>query len=308
MNKRIKPSGSAQRPRSVRAARMLGCVALTAVCSGAMAVTTLEKIAQSGEITLGYQNAPPFAYLANGQPIGYSIDICQKVVEAVGRELHRTDLKVSYRKVTIASRVKDLADGNIDLECANSANTAVMRNNVAFTIPTFFATTRMMVKEGSGIKSWTDLKDKRVNTITGSSAYHVFRTTNDTRTLDAVRVASDDFESSFALIENDKVDAFLMDDALLASMRAFTSSKTKYVLTPTTFSVEPLALMMRKDDPKFKKLVDDEVTKLIQQGAVSALYHKWFESPIPPKNANLKLPMSYMLIDSFKAPTDWVPN
>lgn len=294
--------------RRLLAALLLLPSLLAAPSASAEPPPTLDRIAQSGVITLGYQTAPPFAYLDQGQPIGYSIDLCLKVVDAVKRELHRPDLKVSFSKVTIASRVQALVDGEIDLECANSANSSVLRDKVAFTIPTFYAATRMMAREGSGINVLADLKNKRVATITGSPAYHLFRQANEARTLDTARVLADDYDSLFALMQADKADVFVADDVLLTVMRAATSSKTMYVLTPKTLSVEPLALMLRKNDPRFKKLVDDELTKLITQGTVAGIYHKWFEAPIPPKQINLKLPMSFMLIDSFKAPSDWVPN
>lgn len=274
----------------------------------ALAIGTLEKVAQTGILTIGYQLAPPFSYLNQNQPIGYSIDLCMKVVDAIKRETKRPDLTIKFTKVTLESRVPTLIKGEIDLECANTSNAAELRKTVAFTIPTYFSTTRMMVREGSGINSIFDLANKTVNTTRGSRGERIFNEANASRTLSAKNLVTDDFDGSFSVMETDKADAFILDDVLLYTMRAASKSKTMYVLTPASLSVEPLSLMLRKDDPTFKKLVDDEVTRIILNGEINSIYRKWFESPIPPQQYNLKLPMSFMLRDSFKTPSDWVPN
>ena len=285
------------------------CAALLLLFScSALAVGTLEKVSQTGILTLGYQIAPPFSYLDEEKPVGYSIDLCMKVVEAIKRDTRRPDLKVAFKKVTLTSRYQALINGEIDLECANSANTAEARKTVAFTIPTFYASTRLMVREGSGIKSIFDLTNRTVNTAWGARGEKIFDNANKTRNLRASNLITNDFEGSFDVMETDKVDAFILDDVLLFSMLAASKNKTAYVLTPGTLSVEALSLMLRKDDPNFKKVVDDELIRVIVQGDIYPIYRKWFESPIPPKLLNLNLSMSYMLRDSFKAPSDWVPN
>lgn len=303
------------------------CLTLAVLLSpAAFSATTLERIAQNGAVTLGYQIAPPFSYLdESGNRIGYSIDICLKIVDAIKHELKRPDLAVKYVPVTSVTRFAALADGQIDIECANSPSTAEDRKRVAFTIPTFMAVTRLMVREGSNIKTIYDLKDKTVVTIWGSNIEKTFDQMNSKLTLRASNLITNDFDGSLSVMETNTADAFIMDDVLLKLMQAASKNKTKYVITKGDLAIQPLSLMMRKDDPEFKKLVDTEVTRIITKGEIYPMYKKWFESMIPPfqispmyqkwaeiqtppNQINLNLPMVYMLRDSFKVPTDWVPE
>ncbi len=284
-------------------------LALLLSCS-VQATGTLEKIAQTGSITLGYRDSsPPFSYLDDAQrPIGYSLDICMKVVDAVKRELKRPDLVVKFVPITSASRIKAVTAEEIDLECGSTTNTTERRKEVAFTITTFVAASRLMVREGSGIKSIYDLSGKTVVTTGGTSSEKLFTNLNETRTLRAKLVPTKDHAESFSMLEAGKADAFIMDDVLLYSLRAASKEPEKFSITRDALTIEPLSIMLRKNDPAFKKVVDAEVTRVITQGEINAIYRKWFDMPIPPKQINLKLPMSFMLRDSFKTPTDWLPN
>ncbi len=312
-------------PAFSRACTLCATLALL-VSSPAIAAGTLEKVAQKGSITLGYQLAPPFSYLDEaGNVIGYSIDVCQKVVEAVKHELKRPDLVVKYAPVTSITRFPALIDGEIDLECANTPSTAESRKKVAFTIPTFMAVTRLMVRENGNIKTIYDLKDKTAVTIWGSNMEKTFDQMNSKLTLRASNLIANDLDGALSVMETNAADAFIMDDVLLKLMQAASKNKTKYVITKGDLAIQPLSLMLRKDDPEFKKLVDAEVTRVITKGEIYPMYKKWFESPIPPNQLNpmytqwadmmkqttpinLNLPMVYMLRDSFKVPTDWVPE
>lgn len=271
---------------------------------------TLDKIAQTGTITLGYrESSPPFSYLDEAKnPIGYSIDICMKVVEAIKRELKRPNLTVKFVPVTSASRMKAVISDEVDLECGSTTSTAERRKEVAFTIPTFVAATRLMVREGGSIKSIYDLVGKTVVTTGGTSSEKLFTDLNESRTLRAKLVLTKDHSESLAMLETGKADAFIMDDVLLYSLRAGSKEPDKYAITRDALTIEPLSIMLRKDDPAFKKIVDTEVTRVILQGEINAMYRKWFDSPIPPKQINLKIPMSFILRDSFKTPTDWLPK
>ena len=276
----------------------------------AFAASSLEKIAKSGTILLGYREAAsPFSYVDdNKRPIGYSIDICLKITEAIKRELKRPDLSVKYTPVTPANRIQALSDGLIDIECGSTTSTAERRKQVASTIPTFVAATRLLVRDNSGIKSIYDLSGKNVVTTQGTSSEKLFNDLNKNQTLRATLLFGKDHSESFSMLENGKADAFIMDDVILASLRAASKTPDKFVITRDALTIEPLSIMLRKDDPAFKKLVDGELHRAITQGEITTLYRKWFESPIPPKQINLKLPMGYLLRDSFKAPTDWLPN
>lgn len=282
---------------------------LVALVSAPATAGTLEKIAQTGVLTIGYKIAVPFAYQDDaGRPIGYSIDLCLKVADAIKRELKRPDLVIKYATVTSASRFTDLAASAIDLECGNTTNTAERRTKAAFTIPTFIAAARLLVRADSGIKSTSNLNGKTVVTTAGSSSENLFKNLNETRSLGAKVLLTKDYAEAFAAVEEGKADAFVMDDVVLYSLRAASKEPTKYEITHDALTVEPLSIMMRMDDPAFKKLVDSEITRVILAGEINPIYRKWFESPIPPKMLNLRVPMSYMLRDSFKVPTDWLPD
>jgi glutamate/aspartate transport system substrate-binding protein len=289
--------------------RTVWFTSLLALTSLSAAAGTLEKISQTGVLTIGYKIAVPFAYQDDAnRPIGYSIDLCLKVADAIKRELKRPDLVIKYATVTSATRFTDLAAGAIDIECGNTTNTAERRTKAAFTIPTFIAASRLLVRIDSGIKSSSNLNGKTVVTTSGSSSETLFKNLNDTRSLGAKLVLTKDYAESFAAVEEGKADAFVMDDVVLYSLRAASKEPTKYEITHDALTVEPLSIMLRKDDPAFKKLVDTEITRVILSGEINPIYRKWFESPIPPKMLNLRVPMSYMLRDSFKVPTDWLPD
>jgi ABC-type amino acid transport substrate-binding protein len=286
------------------------CFALGLLLScSAQAAGTLEKIAKSGTVTLGYRDSsPPFSYVDDKQrPIGYSIDICMKVVDAIKRELKRPDIAVKFAPVSSSSRMQAVINGEVDMECGSTTSSAERRKQVSFTIPTFIAASRLMVLQGSKIKSIYDLSEKTVVTTKGASSEKLFNDLNKDRSLHAKLITGKDHNESFSMLETGKADAFVMDDVLLYSLRAAAKDPGKYDITRTALSIEPLSIMLRKDDPTFKKLVDSEVTRIILQGEINAIYRKWFESPIPPQQLNLNLPMSFMLRDSFKVPTDWLP-
>lgn len=289
---------------------LVGFLIGIACLSAAAAPPTLDKIAKSGSVVLGYRDAAaPFAYLdENKRPVGYSLDICLKIVDAIKRDLKRNDLAVKYVPVSAATRLTALTSGEIDLECGSTTSTAERRKQVASTIPTFVAAVRLLAPSKSGIKSIYDLGGKTVVTTKGTSSEALFNDLNKNHTLRANLVLGKDHNESFALLEAGKADAFMMDDVLLATLRASSKDPDKYALTRDPLTIEPLAIMLRKDDAAFKKLVDSELHRAITQGEINILYRKWFESPIPPNQINLKLPMSYLLRDSFKAPTDWLPQ
>ena len=291
--------------------------ALHAVCGAllilsslpATAASTLDKVAKSGVVSLGYRdNSLPFSYLnADKRPIGYSIDICLKIVDALKREIKRNDLNVKYVKVTTESRLKSLESGEIDLECGSTNASAERRKLADFTIPTYIASTRLLVKSDSGIKSVYDLAGKTVVMTKGTTQEKLFAEINKNHTLRAKTVLGNTHDESFALLEAGKADAFMLNDILLASVRSTSKTPDRYVLTRDPLTIDPLSLTLRKNDDAFRKIVTGEIHRLITQGEINGMYRKWFESPIPPNQVNLKLPMSYLLRDSFKSPTEWLP-
>ncbi|MCP5269135.1 MAG: amino acid ABC transporter substrate-binding protein [Zoogloeaceae bacterium] len=279
------------------------------ISAPAIAGTVLDRVSGSGVVNIGYRDSsPPFSYLdQDRQPVGYSLDICRKVVDAMQKTLHRP-LSVRYVPVTSATRIDAVQKGEVDLECGTTTSTAERRQKVAFTVPTYIATTRLLVRAGSGIRSINDLSGKIVVTTRGTTAAKIFSDTNERRTLRASLVEAKDHAESFEILQSGKADAFIMDDVLLYSLRASSGAPEKFEVTREAMNIEPLAIMFPKDDPAFKKLVDDEVSRMIVDNEIHRIYRRWFESRIPPKGINLQLPMSYLLRDSFKAPTDWLPN
>jgi ABC-type amino acid transport substrate-binding protein len=280
--------------------------ALLYACS-AVAVGTLEKIAESGAIVLGFRSSSmPFSYLdSDRRPIGYAIDICMKVVEAVRRELERPDIIVKYAEANSATNVNMLNAGEIDLECGSSAITEEQLKVVSFSIPTFISTLRMIVREGSGIKSISSLAGKTVVTTKGTSSEKVFTELNQLRALNASLTLAKSHVDSFSMLDAGRADAFVMDDVLLYSFRASSKDPAKFALTRDSLSHKAMALMMRREDPAFKAIVDAELTSLIIHGEMKTIYRKWFESPIPPSQLNIGLPPSYMMKEHFKAPGEW---
>ena len=269
----------------------------------------LDRVARSGVVSIGYRDSsPPFSYLdQDRRPVGYSIDICLKIVDAM-RQATKRSVDVRYVPVTSATRMDAVVQGEVDLECGTTTSTSERRQKVAFTVPTYIATTRLLVKSGSGIHSINDLAGKTVVTTRGTTAEKLFRETDTRRTLRATLLEAKDHAESFAVLQAGKADAFIMDDVLLYSLRASSGVPEKFEVTREALNIEPLAIMFSKDDPAFKQLVDREVVRMIVENDIHRIYRRWFESPIPPKGINLGLTMSYLLRDSFKAPTDWLPN
>jgi len=283
---------------------------LSAISTQAAAVDAVtDRIARSGVVAIGYRDSsPPFSYLdQDRRPIGYSIEICHRIVDAMRQSLKRP-LEVRYVPVTSATRMEAVIRGEVDLECGTTTSTAERRQKVAFTVPTYIATTALLVRSGSGIGSIGDLGGKTVVTTRGTTAEKIFRDANERRSLRASLVEAKDHAESFSVLQAGKADAFIMDDVLLYSLRAASGTPERFEVTRDKLNIEPLAIMFSKEDPALKRIIDQEVSRLVVEGEIQKIYRRWFESPIPPKNVNLSLPMSYLLRDSFKAPTDWLPN
>ncbi len=274
------------------------------------ATSTLQKIAETGTIAIGYDISSPFSFTdgVNAQPIGYTIDICLKVVEAIKRELRQPGLTVSFVQVPTAERIAGLKSGKYDLECGSAPNTAEAREHVAFTVPTYIAGARILKAKGAPIEKLVDIQGKTIVTTEGTNSEQLIRDKKYQLSLQTNLVLGKGHRESFALLESGKADAFIMDDIVLSALLAESKTPEKFAMSKDLLTIEPLAIMMRKDDPSFKQLVDAEITRVIVKGEISRLYRKWFESPIPPNQVNLKLPMNYLLWDFFRNPTDFVPG
>jgi glutamate/aspartate transport system substrate-binding protein len=271
---------------------------------------TLDKIRDAGVITLGYRaTSPPFAYLdSTRQPIGYSMDICQRIVEAVRQQLEMPDLDLRLTPVASATRLPLVANGTVDLECGVTTNTAERSKNVAFSVTTFVAASRLMVRKSSGIRSLEDLRGQPVATTVATTSIQYLHVVNEARDLKLKILAGLDDVEAFRLLATGRAVAFAMDDVLLKSLLATTaegaSAGADFQILDEALTVEPYAISMRRDDPVFKRLVDGVITQLYHSGQIHALYRKWFQSPIPPKGLNLMMPMSEALKRVIQNPTD----
>jgi len=210
--------------------------------------------------------------------------------------------------VTPSNRVAAITEGKADLECGSTTNNAERRKQVSFTIPHFFASTRMLVRIDSGIKNWPDLKDKKVVTTKGTTTVKLLNDRDKVRGLNLRLLEGNDHKESFVMVEKFQADAFSMDDVLLFGLRANSSAPEKFAVVGDALSTEPYAIMLRKDDPAFKELLDREMARMMNDGEVTKLYDKWFKKPIPPNNANLNMPMGFLLRDNLRFPSDKVAD
>jgi ABC-type amino acid transport substrate-binding protein len=278
------------------------------LCSQAAAQTpsTLDKVKASGSISVAYRESSiPFSYLgADAQPVGFGWEVCGRIVEQVKKATGRADLKVATQAVTSQNRIPLMQNGTIDIECGSTTNNSERGKQVAFATNYFYTGTRFLVKAGSPIKSLADLKDKKVVSTTGTTNLQILRKLNAERNLGFELIAAKDHAESALLVQQGRADAFGMDDILLYGLRASAPNPAELEVVGEAIQVEPYAIMLRRDDPAFKKLVDDTLAALIRSGEFEALYRKWFQSPIPPRGINLNAPMSRELQDNLKALSD----
>jgi glutamate/aspartate transport system substrate-binding protein len=268
---------------------------------------TLKKIKESGVITIGYRDSSiPFSYLDDNQkPIGFAIDICRKIVDAVKDELKLDKLAVEFNPVTSSTRIPLLANGTIDLECGSTTNNAERLKQVAFTNTYFLAATRFASKKSSNIPSIDDLKGKTVVSTAGTTNIKQLTEANAARNLNITIVPAKDNAEAFLMVETDRAAAVVLDDVLLASFIAGAKDPNAYVLSKEAFSKpEPYGIMLRKDDPAFKKVADAATAALYTSSEGQRLYDKWFMQKIPPKGINLNSPISPELKAEFAKPSD----
>src|ERR1700759_1358001 len=268
---------------------------------------TLKKIKDTGVINIGYRDSSiPFSYLDDNQkPVGFAIDICMKIVDAVKKELKLEKLAVEFNPVTSSARIPLLANGTIDLECGSTTNNVDRLKQVAFTNTHFLTATRFISKKSSHLNSIEDLKGKTVASTSGTNNIKQLTEANAARNLGINIVPAKEHAESFLLVETDRAVAAVLDDILLASFVAGSKDPDAYVISTETFyKPEPYGIMLRKDDPAFKKVVDEATAALYQSPEGQKLYDKWFMQKIPPKGLNLNVPMGADLKKAFAKPTD----
>jgi ABC-type amino acid transport substrate-binding protein len=270
------------------------------------AQSTLDKIKASGSITLAYRESSiPFSYLDDkAQPVGFGVDICDRIVDEIRRATGRADLKVQRQAVTSANRIPLLQNGTIDLECGSTTNNSERAKQVTFAINYFYTGTRFLVKADSGIKGLADLNNKVVVSTTGTTNFRIVRNLITEQKLPIELIGAKDHSESALLVQSGRAAAFAMDDILLYGLRASAQNPAELAVVGEPIQVEPYAIMVRKDDPGIKALVDGVLAGLMKSGDFEKLYRKWFQSPIPPKGINLNAPMDKALIDNLKTLSD----
>jgi len=285
-------------------------VAITAASLATLAAHaepgTLDKARASGTLTVAYRDSSiPFSYLgADAKPTGFGWEICAKVVEQVKKATGRADLQVATQAVTSANRIPLLMNGTVDIECGSTTNNSARGKQVAFSINYFYTGTRLLVKTGSPVHGFADLKGRKLVSTTGTTNVLVLRKFNAERDAGFELLGAKDHAEAALLVQQDRADAFGMDDILLFGLRASAQDPASLSIVGEALQVEPYAIMLRKDDPAFKKLVDDTVGALMKSGEFEALYRKWFLSPIPPRGINLNAPMNHELRENLKQLSD----
>jgi glutamate/aspartate transport system substrate-binding protein len=268
---------------------------------------TLKNIKETGAITLGYRDASiPFSYLDDSQkPIGFAMDICLKIVDAVKKELKLDKIEVKLNPVTSATRIPLLANGTIDLECGSTTNNAERLKLVAFTNTHFLTASRYVSKKANNLNSIDDLKGKTVVSTAGTTNIKQLTEVNAARNLGITIVPAKDYAEAFLMVETDRAAALVMDDVLIASFVAGAKDPAAYVISPDAFSKpEPYGIMLRRDDAAFKKVVDAATAAVYTSGEGQKIYDKWFMAKIPPKGLNLNTPISPELKAEFAKPSD----
>ena len=290
----------------------LARLALALAASAALAAPalaqdgTLKKIKDSGSITIGHRDASiPFSYYDDKQqPIGYAMDLCYRIVDAVRAELKMPKLDIKYQLVTSANRIPLMANGTIDLECGSTTNNLDRQKQVWFTITHFVTANRFVSKRSANLRKLDDLKGKTVVSTAGTTNIKQITELNAQRNLGASIVSANGHAEAFLMVETGRAAAFVMDDILLYSLVATSKTPGEYEISADALSVEPYGIMVRKDDVAFKKVVDAAMVNTYKSGAINGIYNKWFLTAIPPKGVNLNVPMGAAFKKVIASPTD----
>jgi glutamate/aspartate transport system substrate-binding protein len=267
---------------------------------------TLKKVKDGGSITLGHRDASiPFSYYDDKQQVvGYSMDLCQRIVDAVKAELKMPKIDVKYQLVTSANRIPLMANGTIDLECGSTTNNLDRQKQVSFTITHFVTANRFVAKKSSDLRKLEDLKGKTLVSTAGTTNIKQITELNAQRNLGASIVSANGHSEAFLMVESGRAAAFVMDDILLYSLVANSKNPSEFAISEDALSVEPYGIMLRRDDPPFKRVVDNAMIALYKSGEINKIYAKWFLAPVPPKGINLNVVMGDQFKRVIANPTD----
>ena len=286
---------------------ILAAVLLAGPATSAELTGTLKKIKDGNKIVLGVRDSgPPFSYLDNDQKVvGYSIDICNKIVEAVKKELDAPNLQVEMIPVTSSTRIPLMTNGTVDLECGSTTNNAERQKQVAFTNAHFVSASKFVARKAQNLRKIDDLKGKSVVSVSGSVNIAQLQKANAERKLGITVMPAKDTVEAFLLVESGRAAAFVMDDVQLSILIAQSKDPSAYEISDEAFGPpEPYGIMLRKDDPPFKAVVDRATADLYRSPEMAEIYKRWFQSPVPPRGVNYNFPMPESLRRAFEHPID----
>jgi glutamate/aspartate transport system substrate-binding protein len=275
--------------------KQLVALAVTALAMGsavAQANDTLAKIKASGTIALGVRDSSALSYtLGNGKYVGFHTEMGERIVDDLSKAVGKK-LNVNYVLVTSQNRIPLVQNGTVDLECGSTTNNATRAKDVEFAYNTYMEVVRVAVKANSGIKDLKDLNGKTVATTTGTTSVQILRRNERAQGVNFNEVMGKDHSDSFLLLDSGRADAFVMDASILAKNISTAKNPKDYAIVGPELSVEPIACMLRKDDPAFAKAVNESIARQMKDGSLAKLYDKWMVQPVPPNNVALGLPLS----------------
>ncbi len=285
---------------------LFSVAALTLLAAAAAQADTLTKIKEAGAATMGVrESSGALSYtLGDGKYVGFHIDVCTRVLADVQKKLGLAKMDIKYQPVTSQNRIPLVQNGTVDIECGSTTNNATRQKDVSFAVTTFVEEVRIAVKANSGITSIAQLNGRNVATTTGTTSVQLLRKHERATGVDFKEVFGKDHADSFLLLETGRAEAFVMDGQILAGNIAKSKNPADYRIVGEVLSVEPIAIMMRKDDPAFKKLVDESIVAMIKSGDMAKSYDKWFVQPIPPSNTRVGLPASDATKAAWANPND----
>ncbi len=282
-------------------------LALAAVAAvGVAHADTLKKFKDTGTATMGVrESSGALSYtLGDGRFAGYHVEICQRVLADIQKSLGLPKLDIKYQAVTSQNRIPLVQNGTVDIECGSTTNNAARQRDVSFAVTTFVEEVRIAVKANSGITSIAQLAGRKVATTTGTTSVQLLRRHERAQNVNFEEVLGKDHGDSFLLLESGRADAFVMDGQILAGAIARSKAPADFRIVGEVLSVEPIAIMIRKDDPAFKKAVDDSIIAMMRSGEIGKLWDKWFMQPIPPTNTRVGLPVNEATKAAWAAPND----
>ncbi len=283
----------------------LAVLAIAAGSAVAQATDTLAKVKASGAITMGVRDSSgALSYtLGDGKYAGYHVEVCQRIIADIEKSVGKK-LAVTYTPVTSQNRIPLVQNGTVDIECGSTTNNATRQKDVAFVVTTFVEEVRIAVKANSGITTIAQLNGKNVATTTGTTSVQLLRKNERATGVDFKEVFGKDHADSFLLLESGRADAFVMDGQILAGNISTAKTPADFKIVGEVLSVEPIAIMIRKDDPAMKKLADDSVKAMAKSGDLAKVYDKWFVQAIPPKNVKVGLAASDATKAAWANPND----